>query len=165
MANLPQQTSLSGMPFEKGHQINAGRALPNRATSETKRAMKNLALSIREGVHPDAMRDWLVSVWQGRDPLTSEPGVVDLKTRMQALQMLKEYGWGMAPQHHIIEADIRAEMIAQEAPASRKNMTLEEVNARRAQLRAAGVQPRIIDAKSTEHKALPESSDSELDNE
>lgn len=140
------------MPFQPGHTINQGRLIGSVA-NETRRALKNLALSIREGLHPDDMRDWLLSVWRGRDPLTGD--AVDLKTRMQAMQTLKEYGWGMAPQHVIIEAEIRAEMIAAEAPAGRKQLTLEEINARRAQLRAAGINPKVIDVQPVEMKALP----------
>lgn len=140
------------MPFQPGHKINEGRPATGRATRETKRALKNLALSIREGVHPDEIRDWLVKVWRGIDPQTGVP--VELKNRAAALQMLLDRGWGQAAQHVIVEGEIRTEMIASE-PSKRKQMTLEEINARRAELRAARVQPAIIDAHSTEHKQLP----------
>jgi hypothetical protein len=139
------------MPFEPGHTINLGRSGSN-SSHATKRAMKNLALSIREGVHPDEMRDWLLAVWRGKDPLTGD--LVDLKTRMQAMQTLKEYGWGMAPQHVIIEAEIRAQMIANDAPLTKREMSLDEINARRAQLREAGVKPKIIDVDGTPTRAL-----------
>ena len=135
------------MPFGK-----PGSGNPAGTSREQRKALRSLAMSIREGVHPDKIRDWLIEVWQGRDPLTGE--AVDLKNRAAALQMLLDRGWGQAAQHVVIEGEIRNEVIQIAPQRARPNMTLEQINERRAQLRALGIKPKIIDAESQPTKQL-----------
>lgn len=130
------------MGFEPGHAYH-----PPKTTLEMRRVQKSLAMSIRDGVHPDTIRDWLVSVWMGRDPLTGE--AVDLKNRAAALQMLLDRGWGQAAQHVVIEGEIRNEVIQITPRDARPTYSLDEINARRAALRAAGVVPKVIDVNAT----------------
>ncbi len=117
--------------------------------AEQRRAMRSLAMSIREGVHPDAVRDWLVAVWQGRDPLTGE--AVGLKDRAAALQMLVDRGWGQAAQHVVVEGQIRNELVMGAPRAARPQLTLEQINERRTALRRLGVQPKMLEASAVEH--------------
>lgn len=148
------------MPFQPGHKINEGRT-GSGSNRETRKALKNLALSIREGCHPDEIRDWLIAVWKGKDPLTGEK--VDLKNRAAALQMLLDRGWGQAAQHVIVEGELRTEMIANEPRKQRKPMSLEQINARRAELRALGItakqQAEAIDVQPA--ALLPETQESD----
>jgi hypothetical protein len=136
------------MPFEKGHPHYPG--IHTGSNSEQRRALRSLAMSIREGVHPDQIRDWLVEIWRGRDPLTGE--AVELKNRAAALQMLLDRGWGQAAQHVVIEGEIRNEVIQIAPKDARPAMTLEEINQRRRALREAGVVPKMIDVESAPTK-------------
>lgn len=124
------------MGFEKG---NPGGALsagvPKPYQRELRKANKSLAMSIRDGLHPDKVRDWLVSVWEGKDPLTGE--IVPLEARERALKILLDRGYGQAAQMLVVEGHVTNEQIANAPPPDRAPMTLEEINARRAALRAA----------------------------
>ncbi len=148
------------MPFTPGHLINQGRKYTRGPVAASRGALRSLAMSIREGVHPDEIRDWLVTVWRGKDPLTGE--AVDMKNRAAALQMLLDRGWGQAAQHVIVEGEIRTEQIADAPNAARVPMTLEQINARRAELRGMGVRAKVIDAEAHERDA-DESNDGEPD--
>lgn len=139
---------LSFMPFEPGNQygrLSAG--TPKPWSGETRKAAKSLAMSIRDGLHPDEVREWLLSVWRGKDPLTGE--VVPLEARERALKLLLDRGWGQAAQMLVVEGQVTNEIIAAAPLATRTPMTLDEINARRAALRAA-LPGAVIDATSTE---------------
>lgn len=130
------------MPFER-----PGSGNLSGVSSATRRALKSLAMSIREGVAPDQIRDWLIQIWMGRDPLTGE--AVSLKDRTAALQMLLDRGWGQAAQHVVIEGELRSEVIQVQPQNVRPDMTIEQVRARRAEIRSA-VRPRVLDVESTD---------------
>lgn len=134
------------MTFEPDHP----RHPPVGILAEQRKALRSLAMSIREGVHPDSVRDWLVEVWKGRDPLTGE--AVDLKNRAAALQMLLDRGWGQAAQHVIVEGEIRNELVMSTPRSARPQLTLEQINQRRAALRELGVQAKVIEATAVETK-------------
>lgn len=124
------------MPFEKG---NPGGALsagvPKPWSHETRKAARSLAMAVRDGVKPDEVVAWLVQVWQGRDPLTNE--IVPLESRERALKLLLDRGWGQAAQMLVVEGEVRQEITAATPAPDRPTMTLDEINARRAALRAA----------------------------
>lgn len=140
------------MAFERG---NPGGALsagvPKPWSAETRKAARSLAMSIRDGLHPDEAREWLLAVWRGKDPLTGE--VVPLDARERALKILLDRGWGQAAQMLVVEGEVRNEIIAAAPPIERRPMTLAEINARRAALRAALPDGTVvIDATSTENE-------------
>jgi hypothetical protein len=94
------------MAFEPGHPYHPpahedrGKHAPRRA------AQKHLAAMIREAVPPEQIIEWLVSVWQGRDPLTGN--ATSMEERERALRLLLERGWGTAPQHLVLDAQVAA---------------------------------------------------------
>lgn len=63
-----------------------------------------------------------------------------------------QYAFGMPVQAIALDANIRAQTISPKA--ARPQRTLDEINARRAELRAARVAPKMIDVESHEAKAL-----------
>lgn len=136
------------MAFEKGNPGGAYSAgVPKPWNKEIRKANKSLAMSIRDGLHPDEVRDWLLSVWRGKDPLTGE--VVPLEARERALKILLDRGHGQAAQMLVVEGHVTSEQIAALPPPDREPMTLEQINARRAALRAALPGGSVIDVTPT----------------
>lgn len=145
------------MPFEKGHKPYPGAGTARGRMKE----LRSLALHIRDGVDPAELRDRLLSMARGRDPATGD--TVSVLDQQRAMQMLFDRGWGQAAQHVVIEGEIRNEhVIAQ--PPRKTTMTLDEINERRAKLRALGIKPKTIDVEAhevVEPLQLPSSSTEE----
>jgi hypothetical protein len=123
------------MGFQKG---NPGGALsmgvPRAGAKESRKAARSLAMAIRDGVKPEAVRDWLVGIWQtGKDPISGE--LVDMRHRMHALQMLTDRGWGQAAQMVVLEGTIKHEAALDAPPDERPRMTLAQIEERRRALR------------------------------
>lgn len=140
------------MPFVRGNPGGAYTAgVPKPQHADVRKAARSLAMAIRDGVHPDEIKEWLVAVWRGKDPLTGE--VVPLDARERALKILMDRGWGQAAQMLVVEAEVRTEIIAGTPELERPILTLEQINARRAALRATldGAQ-HVLDVPSTEVK-------------
>lgn len=122
--------------FEKGNPGGAWSAgTPKPWNAEQRKAARSLAMAVRDGVRPDDVVKWLVEVWQGKDPLTGE--VVPLEARERALKMLLDRGWGQAAQMLVVEGQVTNEVLATAPSSTRLPLTLDEINARRAALRAA----------------------------
>ncbi len=140
--------------FTKGHTINAGNGSPSH-----KAAGRSLAMWIRDGVDPSELRDRLLMMARGRNPVDGTACTV--LDQQRAMQMLFDRGWGQAAQHVIVEGEIRTELIGQGPQIVKPTATLEQIRTRRAELLSAGVKPKIIDAESVERKVLPEDVDDE----
>jgi hypothetical protein len=140
--------SFETMVWKKGESGN-----PGGPTIAMRKAYRSLALWIRDGVDVAELRDRLLQMARGIDPAKGEP--IPVADQQRAIQMLFDRGWGQAAAHVIVEADIRNEVIANSPTRERPKLTLEEINERRARLRELGIKPKVIDAESTEQKALP----------
>lgn len=151
------ELALIVMPFRRGNPGGAyTTGVPKPQHADVRKAARSLAMSIRDGLHPDEARDWLLAVWRGKDPLTGE--VVPIEVRERALKALMDRGWGQAAQMLVVEGQITNEIIATTETAARPVLTLEQINTRRAALRAALPEGsvgtgRVLDAMSTEVKS------------
>jgi hypothetical protein len=113
------------------------------------KATRSLALYIRDGVDPAELRDRLLSMARGCDPVTNEKCTV--LDQQRAIQMLFDRGWGQAAQHVVIEGEIRTELLGAANLIVKPNRTLEQIELRRRELLAAGVKRKIIEATAIEH--------------
>lgn len=146
------------MGFQPGHKINEGRKLERGATGERRRALRSLAMHLRENPLMDKLiaNLWTMAV-EGRNPITNEP--VDDKGQREAAKMILERAFGQPAQHVVLEGHVRNEVLAIAPRDDRPQLTLDEINERRRKLRDAGIKPKVIEAEAKPVLELPEADD------
>lgn len=134
------------MPFQPGNKLHELRVNKSGAVATEKRkANVSLAMHIRETVNFPRMIERLEQMALGVNPATGEP--IDDKGQRDAMRMLLERGHGMAAQHVVLEGILKSEITINASPHER--MTLEQINARRAELALAKVKRLAIDVATT----------------
>lgn len=138
------------MPFPKGNPGGAySIGVPRPGAKESRKANKSLAMAIRDGVKPETVRDWLISIWQtGKDPTTGS--VVDMRHRIACLQLLLDRGYGQSAQMLVVEGSVKHEVALSSPAEERPRLTLAEIDERRAALRKVLGPGPVIDVSSAE---------------
>lgn len=143
---MPNVKSLSVMnPVTPSNPHGAGRT-PGGANQQ-RRIMKSLALHIRDRVDFDKVIDRLVTMTEGKDPATGEP--ITVHDQQAAAKILLERGFGMPAMHVALEGTVRNELVLAAPRPERPTMSIDEINERRAKLRALGIKPKVIDVEET----------------
>lgn len=131
-------------PFEKGHAYLPPAHSERGLHAPRQKAGRILAAAIRESVPAEAIVAWLVTVWQGRDPLTGEQ--VALADRREALKTLLERGYGTPAQHVVIDAQIQAALSRELPDASDAMEELDDETLLK--LERLGIGLPVLDAES-----------------
>ena len=133
---------------QPGNQLATVHARHKGQLQDRTKALRSLAMFVREKVDMERLVDKLEQMSEGKDPATGE--AIPVREQREAIKMLLERGYGMPAMHVAIEGHVRQEIAIRAPREARPKLSLDEINERRAQLRGIGVKPKMIDAESVE---------------
>ena len=89
------------MTLQRGHTINVGRKHNRGPVGATKRALRSLAIALREDTRLEDVVDNMFTLALGKDPLSGER--IEPKDRIAATKMILERAFGQPAQHVVLE--------------------------------------------------------------